>query len=203
MKHVSVIVFCAWFVACASPPPAKPTAPPPAGEVVLLPPVAEMTLVTAAGLRELRADWSQKAELNLAQALADTVPEMSLETSDTSRATAHRLASLISTGDGEAQMPLEHSGRPDGSADFIGLILLQYDIESSASRLLQGGLGIMFGGVPGPDGIERSARFILFDRASGEPVWSRETEGRDARNPDAANRLIIELIRELGLDTES
>jgi hypothetical protein len=75
-------------------------------------------------------------------------------------------------------------------------------VESSASQLLQGGLNLMFGGVPGPDGIDQTAQIALFAQGTDDLVWSRTFVAQDPRTPDDAERLINELIAASNQDTE-
>jgi hypothetical protein len=75
-------------------------------------------------------------------------------------------------------------------------------VENSASQLLQGGLNLMFGGVPGPDGIDQTAQIALFAQETDDLVWSRTLPAQDPRNQDDAERLINELIAASSRDTE-
>lgn len=164
---------------------------------MFLPPVAEMTLVTAAGLRDPRADWSATATVNLSEALSAAISKASQDTAkdwakdwaivegETAYALSHDLATIPESAD--------FSLLPD-RPDMIGLIIVKTDVESSASRLVQTGLDIIFGGVPGPDGIDQFAHLCLYDRASGVQLWCKEMPGEDARTPAQAANLITGLL---------
>ncbi|CAN0476231.1 unnamed protein product, partial [Scytosiphon promiscuus] len=90
----------------------------------------------------------------------------------------------------------------DTPEHLVALIQVRFDVESSASKLLQGGLNLMFGGVPGPDGIDQTAQIALFAQGTDDLVWSRTLVAQDPRTPDDAERLINELIATSSQDTE-
>ena len=187
MKNRAAPLLGLILAACAAAPdvPAG-MAPPPEGSILFLPPLAEMTLVTASGLREEQADWSHLAALNLGNALSGTVPDEARDETETARMLAQDLARKL------AGMPPDLA--EDSSGDYYGLILVSYDVESSASQLVQTGLGVMFGGMPGPDGIDQSAQLVLIRKDTREPVWSVQVKPGDPRDPQAAKRLIDGLI---------
>ncbi|MAN44947.1 MAG: hypothetical protein GYB49_06720 [Alphaproteobacteria bacterium] len=200
---LTALTLCLLLAGCASSPDGTDKAalpPPPGGNVLYLPPLAEITLVTASGLREPREDWSKAAAINLADALQDTAGEAWTEFSEAGTAEAERLAASPETSQ---QISPEITGQPGLPSDLVGLIVVKTDVESSASRLVQGGLGVLFGGVPGPDGVEQTARLTLYDRATGEPVWTYEVTGLDPRDTKAAKRLIFALLAPLQQDTET
>jgi hypothetical protein len=190
------------LVGCASVrPPSPDTALPPNGAITYLPPVAEVTLVTAAGLREPQLAASETARINLADALSSVVPASAIDQSGDPRTRAEALARKLDDQPTPTPALLQMAGNTP--TDFVALIRVSFDVESSASRLVQGGLGLMFGGVPGPDGINRTAQIALFDPASGDLIWNHTTAALDPRDPDTAKRLIIELIAASTPETDS
>ena len=202
-RVLTALTLCLLMAGCASSPSGRgkaDLAPPPEGSVLYLPPLAEITLVTASGLREPRADWSETAAINLADALQDAVGGARTAYSDAGVAEAKRLASAAETS---GPIAPDITGDQTSPSDLVALIVAKADVESSASRLVQGSLGVIFGGVPGPDGVEQTARLTLYDRTTGEAVWTYEVAGLDPRNAKAAKRLILELLGPLKLDTES
>ena len=194
---VSGIFIC--LMACATPPEESYT-PAPSGSIMFLPPVADITLVTAAGLREPRPDWSEAAKINLAQALAAEMSEKDGSWTTIKGQAGQMLAQELSSTHPTNSMPADFSQLPD-QTDLVALILVRTDVESSASRMVQSGLVLMFGGMPGPDGIDRSAHLYLFNRESGQQIWDFETEGKDVRSPDAAVSVIDSLLDGLGADS--
>ncbi|KCZ52802.1 hypothetical protein [Hyphomonas pacifica] len=197
------LTLCLLLAGCASSPDGTDKAeltPPPGGTVLYLPPVAEITLVTAAGLREPHEDWSEAAAINLADALLDTVGEAWTEYSGAGKTEAQRL-----TTSPETPQPIspDMAGKLGSPSDLVALIVVKADVESSASRLVQGGLGVLFGGVPGPDGLEHTACLTLYDRATGRPVWTHDVAALDPRDTKAAKRLILRLLAPLQQDTET
>ena len=184
------------LAACTSAPaPLADSIAPPEGAITYLPPLVEITLVTASGLREPQLEETETARINLADALASTVPAEALDSSGPARARAEALAQELDT---QSDLPTPTNESP---AELIALIRVEYDLESSASRLVQGGLGLMFGGVPGPDGIDQTAQIALFDRATSDLVWSHTAAAYDPRDPEAAKRLINKLIAASDPDT--
>ena len=192
-----VLLGAVWaLTACASAPaPLANSTVPPEGAITYLPPLVEITLVTASGLREPQSEQTETARLNLADALASAVPAEALDSGDLSRARAEALAQKLDI-QSDPQTPARET-----PAELIALIRVEYDLESSASRLVQGGLGLMFGGVPGPDGIDQTAQIALFDRATSDLVWSHTAAAYDPRDPEAAKRLINKLIAASDPDT--
>lgn len=189
MLRYFVLGLLAALSACATPQPASKTMrPPPIAEVQYLPPLAEITLVTASGSREQQPDESRMAALNLGDALSDAVSPNLLYHSDEALTRALALSEQIGALGEDTAVVATSSG------ELLALIRVRYDVESSASRLVQGGLGVMFGGVPGPDGIERSAEIVLVDPETSEIVWYHQMGARDPRKPDGAKRLIDGLI---------
>ena len=179
----------AGLVACASPARAPvDIEPPETAEITYLPPLAEVTLVTAAGMREPRPEESDTARLNLAEALSGTVPEELFYPSRNATDRAQLLSQHLGTLDPESVALAEPTDQ------LLALIRVRYDFESSASRLVQGSLDIMFGGVPGPDGIEQSAELLLVNSKTNELVWYCQIDARDPRKTEEAQRLINELI---------
>lgn len=202
MVRFAWVVLSVMLAACASAPSEAPSTPPPPNRpVIYLPPVAEMTLVTAAGLREHRPDWSDRAAINLSEALRLTVQEdrRNLSAAARSAAIAHagRIRDLVEGDPGSSK------NQRDATTPLEAVILVEYDVESSASRVVQGGLGLVFGGVPGPDGMIRRAHLVLFDIESGEAVWWHEAKAPDPREPKAARRLIEQLLEAIEGETGS
>lgn len=189
MLRYFVLGLLAALSACATPQLASKTMqPPPIAEIYYLSPLAEITLVTASGSREPQPDESRMAALNLGDALSDAVSPNLLDHSDEALTRALALSEQIGTLSEDTAVVATSSG------ELLALIRVRYDVESSASRLVQGGLGVMFGGVPGPDGIEQSAEIVLADPETSEIVWYHQMGARDPRKPDGAKRLIDGLI---------
>ena len=202
MARLAAMILCLALAACAGAP--EPAAGPdprpvPQGGIVYLPPVAEITLVTASGLREHQPDASDEAAASLAGALTAAVGEARTDYSEYAGAEALRLAGELGQPWATARpMPIVLPRQTGPAENTVALIIVRTDVESSASHLVQGGLGVLFGGVPGPDGVHRTARLVLYDPGTGASVWSHEVKGRDPRNPEVAKRLIDELLAPLG-----
>ena len=188
MRLVLLSAVCALTACASAPAPLANSTAPPEGATTYLPPLVKITLVTASGLREPQSEQTETARINLADALASAVPAVALDSSGQARARAEALAQKLDT------QPDFSAPASETPAELLALIRVEYDLESSASRLVQGGLGLMFGGVPGPDGIDQTAQIALFDPATGDLVWSHATEAPDPRDPKAAKRLINKLI---------
>lgn len=73
MKRLMIVVACLLVAACTTSNNTKTamqvTAPPPGSTVLLVQPDVELSVLTAVGLSEPRADWSQEATTNLQSAL--------------------------------------------------------------------------------------------------------------------------------------
>lgn len=138
--------------------------------------------------------------MNLANALSNAVPAAAFDQSDEGQEGAKFLAIKL---EGAAVNPgpvqTSEAGTPE---HLVALIQVRLDVESSARQLLQGGLNLMFGGVPGPDGIDQTAQIARFAQGTDDLVWSRTLVAQDPRTPDDAERLINELIAASSQDTE-
>ena len=200
MRLIWMSLFLTLRVCASASGPVPQAELPPTGTITYLPPLAEVTLVTASGQREPQSDSSETARINLANALSNAVPADAFDQSDEGQERAKFLA--IKLEEAAVNPGPVQTSEVDTPEHLVALIQVRFDVESSASKLLQGGLNLMFGGVPGPDGIDQTAQIALFAQGTDDLVWSRTLVAQDPRTPDDAERLINELIATSSQDTE-
>lgn len=203
-------------------------APPPGGSrVLLMPPDVEISELTASGLTEPNAAWTQTARASIADALngffaeraVTLVPYRSRE-ADAAYDTAHLQTVMLHEAVGGAILVHKYSEpfalptkkdafdwtlgegvaslRADYDADYA---LFPYFRESFASggRVALIVVGALFGvGVPGGRQVAFAS---LVDLRTGDVVWFNTlvSGGGDLRTPDGARTAIGGLLEELPL----
>ncbi|HEY8574319.1 hypothetical protein [Phenylobacterium sp.] len=225
MRLLLAIAACALLAACGtttSTRMAAPTAisaPAPNSKVLLMQPDVQLSLLTAAGLQEARADWSQQARTNITQAIESELRAKSRpsELLDPTQAMAGREGQLIRLHEAVGQsimafnygvinLPTKKGTfdwtlgegtnvvREARGADYALFVNGRGSYSSGGRKAMFIGMAALGVGIPlGGQTVFAS----LVDLRSGRVVWfNMATAGAsdDMRTPEGARALVGKLM---------
>jgi hypothetical protein len=188
--------------------------------VLMLAPTADMALITAGGVREARADWTETAIANLnenfktqlsakgldvvAQDPAKDIDGQLLLLSEMVMVNAIMLgpnsAYGLPTKKDQFDWTMGDAVKPLGAAydaDYAMFVYSFGNFASAANQALQVGIGLLFGGVVIPSGGERLTLISLIDLQDGDLVWVDARAMGDVRNPTEASAIVGDLVKRL------
>ena len=190
--------------------------------ILILEPTADMGLITASGVREARADWTETATQNLLtrfeaelgqrglnvvhQGAEDAVDPQLLLLGETVMATALTHGPGLRGSASTARLPTKRDNfdwtigravaplRDAYDADYAMFVYSRGDFASAANQAMQVGIGILFGGIVIPSGGQRITLISLIDLKDGDMAWIDVRSMGDARDPVEAAAIVRDLI---------
>lgn len=229
MRVILALLACVALAACThtkvkSAPPGMLTAAAPDSKAVLVQPDVQLAVLTAAGLHEARADWSQAAQANLTQAIAEALKGRShrFDTLDPAASMEGRTGQLLRLHEAVGQsVTLFEYGKPrlptkkkafdwtlgDGArvlreatgADYALFVTGRGTYASTQRKLVS--IGAMFLLMDVPLG-KQQVMASLVDLRTGRLVWFNLTTAgpaTDIRDPDGARNLTHSLLKDIPL----
>ncbi len=192
--------------------------------ILILQPTADMALITAGGVREARADWTQTAKSNLVtsfekalgaknvnvvmQPASDEMDGQLLMLSETVMVNALTygpqmgaltLPTKEDTFDwtlGKAVAPLADAY----DADYAMFVYSYGNFASAANLTLQWTIAILSQGAYLPSGGAKSTLISLVDLKDGDLVWIDQYASGDVRDPVAAGTVVERLVERLPVE---
>ncbi len=191
-------------------------------KILVMEPTADMGLISAAGVREARADWTETAVQNLLSSFeaqlgrhgasivaydpARPVDDQTLLLAETVMGTAMTYGPGIGNYNAALTLPTKENNfdytlgeavsglRETYGTDYALFIYARGDFASAANQALQVGIGILFGGIVIPSGGQRITLASLVDLETGDLVWMDVRLMGDARNPKEADSIVRDLV---------
>lgn len=207
------------------------TLPSELSKVVIMQPSTDMALITATGVREVRADWTEAASANLSKASKDAMEFRGIEVQqldDRSGIDKQTLllaetvmGSALAFGPpmrGSAESAILPTKRDSfdytlGSAvaplkeltgaDYALFTYSQGDYASAANQILQVAIPALFGAISVPNSGQKTTFISLVDLNDGDLVWMDIKQGGDVRNPLQALGIMNELIQRMPANVEA
>lgn len=191
-------------------------------KILVMEPTADMGLVSTAGVREARADWTETAVQNLLTGFkaqlgqhgasivaydpARPVDDQTLLLAQTVMGTAMAYGPGIGSYNASLTLPTKEDNfdytlgeavtglRETYGTDYALFIYARGDFASAANQALQVGIGVLFGGLIIPSGGQRITLASLVDLETGDLVWMDVRLMGDARNPKEAESIVRDLV---------
>jgi hypothetical protein len=194
-------------------------------KILILEPNADMALVSAGGVREARADWTETAKANLLASFTSEFKEKNVAVvmQDAAKPIDGQLQQLSETvmmtaivhgpGYGAATLPTKEDkfdftlGKDSvaelGSnydADYAMFVYSYGNFASAGNIAMQVVLPLLFGQVAVPQTQQVSTLISLVDLKDGDLVWIDQRFAGDIRQPEPAAALVDALVQRMPVE---
>lgn len=194
-------------------------------KVVLMQPSADMALITATGVREARADWTEAAADNLVTAFAknlevqgitverlddnSNVDKQTLLLAETVMGTALTFGPPMRGSTENAVLPTKREAfdytlgdavaplKDMTGADYALFTYAYGNYASAANQILQVAIPALFGQVALPSSGQKVTLISLVDLNDGDLVWMDVKQGGDPREELQAMGIASEMIKRI------